>query len=122
MVSRMLIKTLSAVAVIATSISFSASAAAPAEGRRIEVAAKKFSYEPSEITIKKGEPVILVLHSEDVPHGVKFKELNLQTDIAKGASSELAFTPTKAGDFVGHCSHFCGTGHGSMTLTLHVTE
>jgi len=90
--------------------------------RRIEVAAKRFSYTPGEITLKKGEPVVLVFHSEDVTHGIKFKELNLQTEIGKGASSELSFTPTTAGDFVGHCSHFCGSGHGSMTLTLHVTE
>lgn len=90
--------------------------------RRIEIVARRFSYTPGEITVKKGEPVVLVLHSEDVPHGIKFKELNLQTEIGKGASSELPFTPMMAGDFVGHCSRFCGAGHGSMTLTLHVTE
>lgn len=90
--------------------------------RRIEVVAKRFAYVPSDIALKKGEPVVLVLRSEDVPHGVKFKELNLQTEIGKGGSAELAFTPTQAGDFVGHCSHFCGSGHGAMTLTLHVTE
>jgi cytochrome c oxidase subunit 2 len=122
MVSRMLIKTLGAVAVIATSVSFAGSVSAAPAPRRIEVTAKKFSYAPAEITVKKGEAVVLVLHSEDVPHGLKFKELNLQTDIGKGASSELAFTADKAGDFIGHCSHFCGSGHGSMALTLHVTE
>jgi cytochrome c oxidase subunit II len=90
--------------------------------RRIEIVAKRFSYAPSEITLKKGEPVVLVLRSEDVPHGIKFKELNLQTEIGKGMASELSFTPAVTGDFVGHCSHFCGSGHGSMTLTMHVTE
>ncbi len=90
--------------------------------RRIEVAAKKYTYEPNEITLKKGAPVVLVLSSQDVVHGVKFKELNLEAEIKKDASKELAFTPTQTGDFVGHCSHFCGSGHGSMTLTLHVTE
>ena len=90
--------------------------------RRIEITAKRFSYTPGEITLKKGEPVVLAFHSEDVAHGIKFKELNLQSEIAKGAVSELRFTPATAGDFVGYCSHFCGAGHGSMTLTLHVTE
>jgi cytochrome c oxidase subunit 2 len=90
--------------------------------KRIEVSVKKFSYSPSEITLKKGEPVVLVLTSEDVAHGLKFKELNLNTKFDKGKPSELAFTPDKTGDFVGHCSVFCGSGHGSMTLTLHVTE
>jgi cytochrome c oxidase subunit 2 len=90
--------------------------------KRIEVSVKKFAYAPSEITLKKGEPVVLVLTSEDVAHGLKFKELNLNTKFEKGKPSELAVTPDKVGDFVGHCSVFCGSGHGSMTLTLHVTE
>lgn len=93
-----------------------------AEPRRIEVTAKRFSYSPSQIDLKKGEPVVLALRSEDVAHGVKFDELGLKTEIEKGNAAELAFTPQKAGTFVGHCSHFCGSGHGSMTLTLHVTE
>jgi cytochrome c oxidase subunit II len=91
------------------------------EPRRIEITAKRFMFEPAEITVKKGEAVDLVFHSEDVTHGIKFKELDLQTEISKG-ESELKFTADKPGDYVGHCSHFCGAGHGSMTLTLHVTE
>src|SRR5277367_3359068 len=75
---------------------------------RIEVVAKKFAYSPSEVTLRKGEPTVLVLTSQDVAHGLKFKDLDLDTDIKKDATSDLAFTPTKVGDFVGHCSHFCG--------------
>jgi cytochrome c oxidase subunit 2 len=97
-------------------------AKAAAEPRRIEVTAKRFEYIPAEITLKKGEPVVLVLHSTDVAHGVKFAELNLKADIGTAGTTELAFTPDKVGTFVGHCSHFCGSGHGTMTLTLHVIE
>ena len=96
--------------------------AADDEPRRIEITAKRFTFEPAEITVKKGEAVDLVFHSEDVTHGIKFKELDLQMEIPKGSESELKFTADKAGDFVGYCSRFCGVGHGSMTLTLHVTE
>jgi cytochrome c oxidase subunit 2 len=88
----------------------------------INVSVKKFAYEPSQITLKKGQPVVITLTTQDVTHGLKFKELNLNTKIEKGKPAQLAFTPTQAGDFVGHCSVFCGSGHGSMTLTLHVTE
>src|ERR1700733_15026229 len=95
---------------------------APDAPKRIEVSVKKFAYSPSEVTVKKGEPIVLVLTTEDVAHGLKFKELNLNTKIEKGKPAELAFTPDSVGDFVGHCSVFCGSGHGSMTLTLHVTE
>ncbi|HEY5330200.1 MAG TPA: cupredoxin domain-containing protein [Acidobacteriaceae bacterium] len=90
--------------------------------RRIEVTAKRFEYIPAEITVKKGEPVVLVLHSTDVAHGIKFADLGLKADIGTAGTTELAFTPDKVGTFVGHCSHFCGSGHGTMILTLHVTE
>ena len=98
------------------------SAAAQAAPKHIDVIAKRFTYEPNELTLKKGEPVDIVLRSVDVAHGIHFKELNLQAKISKGGTADLAFTPDKVGDFVGHCSTFCGSGHGSMMLTFHVVE
>ena len=97
-------------------------ASAPPAPRRIEITAKRFAFSPSEITLKKGEPVVLVLTSADVAHGLRFKELGIETKVGKGQTSELAFTPDKTGTFLGHCSVFCGSGHGGMTLTLHVVE
>ena len=96
----------------------------PAQGdaKRVEISAKRFSYDPGEITLKKGEPVILVLKSEDVAHGLRFRDLNLDLKVNKGATTEVPFTPQKTGDFVGHCSVFCGSGHGSMAMTLHVVS
>jgi cytochrome c oxidase subunit 2 len=96
--------------------------AAEAAPRRIEVTAKRFSYQPADVTLKAGEPVVLVITSADVPHGLRFEGLKLNAKVAKGKPGELAFTPTKTGDFVGHCSVFCGAGHGSMALTLHVVN
>jgi len=90
--------------------------------QRIQITAKRFDYTPGEITLKKGVPVVLVLTSEDVPHGLKFKDLNVVVTAKKGQTSEVAFTPDKSGTFVGQCSVFCGSGHGSMKMTLHVTE
>jgi cytochrome c oxidase subunit 2 len=90
--------------------------------RRIEVTAKRFAFEPSEITLKKGQPVVFVIKSTDVAHGLSFRELHVDVKVPKGGTAELPFTPDKTGDFVGHCSQFCGSGHGSMILTLHVAD
>jgi cytochrome c oxidase subunit 2 len=92
------------------------------EPRKIDVTLKRFSFDPGEITLKKGEPVLLTLKSADVSHGLRFRELNIDVKIDKGAAVEVPFTPSQTGDFVGHCSVFCGAGHGGMTLTLHVVE
>ena len=120
---RMIAKSvLLAALIVAASMAPTTSAGTPREPRRIEVMAKRFTFIPAEITLKKGEPVVLVFRTLDVTHGVKFPELGLQTEIPKGVTTELSFTPDKTGDFVGHCSHFCGAGHGSMVMTLHITE
>jgi cytochrome c oxidase subunit 2 len=98
------------------------SANAQAAPQRIQITAKRFDFTPGDITVKKGVPVVLVLTSEDVPHGLKFKDLNVVVNAKKGQTSEVTFTPDKVGTFVGQCSVFCGSGHGSMKMTLHVTE
>ena len=90
--------------------------------RRILITAKRFSYDPGEITLKKGQPVVLVLKSADVAHGLRFRDFNVNVKVKAGETAEMQFTPDKTGDFVGQCSVFCGSGHGSMKLTLHVVE
>jgi cytochrome c oxidase subunit II len=90
--------------------------------RRVEVVAKRFEFTPSEITLKKGEPVTLVLTSKDVQHGLKLDAFNKVVIAKKGESSQVEFTPNEAGTFVAQCASFCGAGHGSMKLTVHVTE
>jgi cytochrome c oxidase subunit 2 len=90
--------------------------------RHVEIVAKRFAFVPAEVTLKKGEPVDLVLKSADVPHGLRFRDLNVEVNVGKGATREVHFVPNKTGTFTGHCSVFCGAGHGSMTLTLHVVD
>jgi cytochrome c oxidase subunit II len=103
----------------ASGSSLGASSAAP---HRVVIVAKRFEFDPSVVTLKKGEPVDLVLQSTDVQHGLKFRELGVEVKAPKGGSGEVQFTPDKTGDFVGQCSVFCGPGHGRMSLTLHVVD
>ncbi len=58
---------------------------APAQSapRRIEVTAKRFEFDPAEITVKKGEPVVIVLKSADVPHGLSFGILESMSKLLK---------------------------------------
>lgn len=95
---------------------------APAQeaSRRVVITAKRFYFEPGEITLKKGQPVVLVLKSADVAHGLRFRDLKVNLKVKAGGTGEVQFTPDKTGDFVGQCSVFCGSGHGAMTLKLHV--
>jgi cytochrome c oxidase subunit II len=104
--------------VIATTVSSYGQEAA----RVIEIHAKRFSFIPAEITIRKGETVKLVLTSDDVTHSLVIPDLHVNAKITKGKSTELTITPNTTWDIHGRCGHFCGSGHGTMTFTVHVTE
>src|ERR1700759_4514818 len=79
--------------------------------RRIEIQAQRFSFTPAEITITKGETVILALTSKDVPHSLVVEGLHINAAITKGHVTEVKVTPDTVGDFKGKCGRFCGSGH-----------
>ena len=98
-------------------------AATPADQpRRINVVASKFQFDPPQITVKKGETVVIVLTSSDVTHGLKIPGLNVSETVKKGGESDITITPDKTGTFEGKCAHFCGKGHGSMKFAVNVVE
>jgi cytochrome c oxidase subunit II len=94
----------------------------PKVTQHIDVVAGRFSFEPSEITIKKGEPVTITVRSKDVTHGLVIESLGVRTEVKKGQAEDVTLVPEEAGTFEGKCAHFCGKGHGSMTFTVHVVE
>lgn len=100
----------------------SVSILAQAPTRRIEIHAKRFSFTPAEITLKKGESVTLDLTSDDVAHSLLVEGLHINGTMTKGHVTEVDVTPEAVGDFKGRCGRFCGSGHGSMLFVVHVVE
>jgi len=94
---------------------------APAE-REIHVTAKKFQFTPDTITLKKGEPVVLVISSQDRKHGFNLRAFGIRADIQPGETARIQFNPNKTGKFTFSCDVFCGEGHEDMTGTMVVTE
>ena len=101
-------------------IAWSVTAGRTESPRRIEIVASRFAYSPQAITLKNGEPVVLVLRSSDVTHSLKCSELNIKSEIKKGRVTEIQITPEETGHFVGKCAHFCGKDHRSMMLQIDV--
>jgi len=89
---------------------------------KIDIVASRFSYSPAEITLKRGQPVILVFHSADVIHGLSIPELGVTAEIRKDRNTEVTVTPSQTGQYTGKCAYFCGKGHGSMTLVVNVVD
>ena len=97
-------------------------ASAAVQPQVIEITAKKYEFSPSQVTLKKGQPVILRLTSTDRIHGFMSRALKVDTDIFPGKSTDIAVTPATAGTFMVICDHYCGTGHGNMKMKVAVVE
>jgi cytochrome c oxidase subunit 2 len=86
--------------------------------RVIKITAHKFTYEPNEIQLKLGEPVVLELTSKDVTHGFNLPDLGLRADLEPGETVRVRLVPEKAGTFEFHCDNFCGIDHENMSATI----
>ena len=110
------------VAVLIVTLSSTSMVCAQDAPRTIEITAQRFHFTPGEITLKKGQPMVLALKCLDVAHGLRIRELGVLIKGKAGRTTEARFTPEKTGDFIGHCALFCGRGHGSMKMKVHVVN
>ena len=93
---------------------------AQAKPRIIPITARKFEYEPAELTLKLNDPVLFQLKSADVVMGFSVPDFGVRGTIIPGQVTEVAMTPTKTGEFIFLCDVFCGTGHENMEGTMRV--
>jgi cytochrome c oxidase subunit 2 len=77
---------------------------------------------PPKMTVPVGEPVRLVLNSDDVIHAFFVPHFLIKRDVVPisetGRANELEFTVTEPGTYSGQCAEFCGTGHADMTFVI----
>jgi len=99
-------------------------AAQPAQPKEkvIRIDAKRFDYTPGEVTLKKGEAVILELTSSDVLMGFNLPDFNVRADVMPDKVTRVRFVPDKTGSFTFLCDIFCGTKHEEMNGRLTVVE
>ncbi len=88
----------------------------------IKMTAKKYRFDPNEITVKKGQHVKLLITALDRDHGFKLEAFNINQKLKKGETETIEFTADKTGTFPFQCSEFCGLGHGKMKGKLVVGE
>jgi cytochrome c oxidase subunit 2 len=113
--------TLLASALLSGLVIYISANAVPAE-RVIQITAKKFEFSPGSITLKKGEPVVFEISSDDRKHGFNLRAFGVRSDLVPGKVSRIRFTPDKTGKFTFSCDIFCGDGHEDMSGTVVVTE
>jgi heme/copper-type cytochrome/quinol oxidase subunit 2 len=90
--------------------------------RRIEVVAYKYGFFPNPIVVKQGEKVVLNITAADVPHGIRIPEFDVNQVLSKGETVTVEFTASRRGQFMVHCSVYCGPDHGKQKTRLIVKQ
>ncbi len=91
--------------------------------KEFSIEAYQFGFEPSTITIKKGERVKLTFSSKDVEHGVSLPDFEKVTrKFGKGQTQSVEFVADKSGTFDYMCNVYCGNGHPTMRGQIIVTN
>jgi cytochrome c oxidase subunit II len=91
--------------------------------RVIHIAAERFAFTPSEITVDEGSVVELRLTSDDTDHGFRVYGLgDPNVSIPKRGRGDVRVTidASEAGSYRFECSHVCGAGHGFMRGVIRV--
>ncbi len=70
--------------------------------------------EINELHVPVGEPVKLILTSEDVIHDFAMPAFRLKQDVLPGCYVTQWFTATRPGKYDILCSQYCGTDHSKM--------
>ena len=91
--------------------------------KTFHIKARRFEFNPAVIEVNKGDTVTITAETQDVPHGLKIRDFNVDLKLnTPGEVKTATFVADKAGEFDFFCSTPCGTGHGSMKGTLIVHE
>ena len=70
--------------------------------------------EINELHIPVGQPVRLVMSSQDVIHDFFIPAFRVKHDVLPGRYTSMWFTATRPGEYRFFCSQYCGAGHASM--------
>ena len=70
--------------------------------------------EINELHVPMGQPVKLIMGSEDVIHSFFIPAFRVKADVVPGRYNTLWFTATKPGRYHLFCTQYCGTRHSYM--------
>ena len=103
----------------------------PADATEIYVVGKQWMWkiqhpdgrrEINELHLPVGQPVKLIMTSQDVIHDFFVPGFRTKQDVVPGRYTTEWFTPTQSGRYHIFCSQYCGTNHALMVGTVYVQE
>lgn len=93
-----------------------------AEGRTIMLHSVNWEFQPSTITLKKGENVSLHLMGISGNHGISIPGLGINESMQQGEMKLVKVPTDTPGRYEFFCNVPCGPGHSDMTGTIIIEE
>jgi len=90
----------------------------PAETQAALADNKTVSFSSSQLHTWVGQPVHVLLNTEDVNHAFWIPGMRIKQDLLAGRQTDVRFTPIEAGVYRIECAELCGSGHGNMAGTV----
>ena len=78
--------------------------------------------EINRLTVPAGEPVRVILTSQDVIHSLYLPQLRIKQDVLPGQTTSLWFEADTPGTYDLRCTEFCGVSHSRMKGELVVLD
>ena len=103
---------------------------APLGAYEINVEAQKWNWtftykngaQPKELIVPLGQPVKLIMSSQDVLHSLYVPAFRVKQDVVPGRITTLWFEATHVGEYDLFCAEYCGQQHSSMITRVIVLE
>ena len=113
-----------AIAAVLLAVALRGAAQTGSSERVVDIAAERFSFNPSEVRTTVGTTLRIRLTSDDTTHGFRIVGTNVNAAIPKRnrGTATVTFRPEKPGRYTFECSRLCGAGHGFMRGSIVVTE
>ena len=95
----------------------------PAQAMEVYVIGKQWMWhaqhpngkrENNELHVPIGQPVKLIMTSQDVIHSFYIPAFRVKQDVLPGRYTVMWFTPTQEGEYHLFCAEYCGTEHARM--------
>lgn len=88
----------------------------------VQMVARMWAFQPSTVTLPAGSKVHLYVTSQDVIHGFKIENKNVNLMAVPGAINYISVTFEEPGEYFYACHEFCGAAHHTMSGRFRITE
>jgi len=88
----------------------------------LQMVARMWAFQPSTIRLPVGSTVDLYLTSQDITHGFKVNDRNINLMAIPGAINYMQVTFDEPGEYLFACHEFCGAAHHTMAGRFIIEE